>query len=143
MVTRLKYAPEHLRALVLQPSQAFFSDLCRDDGYAQLLADASDAYTLLHDGRVIACAGVMELWQGRGMAWALLADNIGQAMIAVHRIVYRFLWKECTIRRVEAYVDQGFAAGHRWVHDLGFQREGMMRAFAQHGGDMVMWARIR
>ena len=134
---------------VLDPSPESWKAICElidpsnQATDAQLLADASDAYTLLHDGRVIACAGVMELWQGRGMAWALLADNIGQAMIAVHRIVYRFLWKECTIRRVEAYVDQGFAAGHRWVHDLGFQREGMMRAFAQHGGDMVMWARVR
>ena len=143
MVMRLAYTPAHLRALVLQPSQVWFSDMCRDDGYAQMLADAGEAYTLLHDGRIIACMGVVELWAGRGMAWALLAGDIGRAMISVHRIVRRFLWEECALRRVEAYVDAGFSAGHRWVEQLGFEREGMMRAFAQHGGDMVMWARVR
>lgn len=143
MVTRLVYAPAHLRALALQPAQAWFSDMLRDDSYAESLAESKWAYTLMLDGRIIGCLGVLEIWPGRGMAWALLADEIGAAMIAVHRIVHRFLWSECPLTRVEAYVDARFEAGHRWVHRLGFEREGLMRQFGQHGGDMVMWSRIR
>ena len=36
-----------------------------------------------------------------------------------------------------------FEPGHRWATMLGFEREGLMRAFGQDGSDMVMYSRIQ
>jgi RimJ/RimL family protein N-acetyltransferase len=46
-------------------------------------------------------------------------------------------------KRVEAYVDANFEAGHRWITMLGFEREGYMRAFSPLGDDAVLYARIK
>lgn len=142
MITRIEFAPAHLGALQLQDAQSYFGPLLSDVHYGEELRAAGPAYSIMCDGRVIACAGVAEIWTGRGMAWSLLADGIGDAFVGLHRMVKRFLWRECGIRRIEAYVDRDFAAGHRWVRLLGFECEGTMRAFGQHGGDMAMYSRV-
>jgi hypothetical protein len=35
-----------------------------------------------------------------------------------------------------------FEPGHRWARMLGFEQEGLMRAFGHDGSDMVMYSRV-
>lgn len=137
----IPYLPEHLRTLQLQPAQSGYSQQPFDDAYSEYLAHGQ-SFSAVADGRVIACAGVMELWQNRGMAWALLSSDAGRHFVKVHRAVSRFL-DLSELPRIEAYVDEDFAQGHRWITALGFTKEGLMRKFTPEGRDAVLYSRVR
>lgn len=134
------FKPEDLHELSLQPSQAFLVPFLERAGYGQELVDAGPCYTGRHNGRIVCCAGLVNLWEGRASAWALLSGDAGKCMPALHRAVDRFL-SGCGVKRIEAYVYPDFVAGHRWATMLGFEHEGRLRAF-QQGQDMDMYARI-
>jgi len=141
MLEVAKFKPADLDELRLQPAQEYLAAFVERPGYGQELVDAGPCYTGRYHGKIVICAGVVNLWQGRGSAWALLAGDAGKCMRQIHREVERFL-DGCGIRRVEAYVHPDFEPGHRWARMLGFEREGLMRAF-QRGADMYMYSRIR
>ena len=134
------FRPEHLAVLRLQPAQASFGAYLDDLAYAETLA-AGQSFTGLHDGRVVGCAGVVELWDNRAMAWALLGAGAGAHFVQIHRAVSGF-FKQAKWRRIEATVDVDFEAAHRWMAMLGFEREGRMRAYASDGRDQDLYARV-
>lgn len=122
MIEVVQFEPEHLKRLTLQPAQAYLSPHVMKPDYGSTFADAGPAYTVFAGDRIIACAGVIELWAGRGMAWSLLAGDIPHCFLSLHRAVRKFL-QECPIRRIEAYVDEDFGAAHQWANILGFRLE--------------------
>lgn len=144
MVTIIPFQANHLAALNLQPAQAYMLPYIERADYTVALESSGPAYSALADGRIIACAGVAEIWPGRGAAWALLANSGPCHFGTVHRAVCRFL-DGCGIRRVEAYVDPEFDAARRWMRLLGFRLEtpDPMRAFGDDGRDMLLYARTR
>lgn len=91
--------------------------------------------------RVLAIGGISEVWDGRGVIWGLLGEDIDRDMIPIHRAVTRTLALS-TLPRIEAHVACSHETGHRWMKLLGFQREGTMRAFWQ-GHDYDLYARVR
>ena len=135
------FKPEDLHELSLQPAQEFLANFLTKAGYGQELVEAGPCYTARYNGRIVCCAGIVNLWEGRASAWALLSGDAGKCMHRLHREVERFL-DGCGVKRVEAYVYHDFTAGHRWATMLGFEHEGLMRSF-QQGADMDMYARIR
>ena len=128
---------EHLQGLALQPMQAGSPLVAPEQ--AGLLGHA---FTALDDGKPIACAGLYEIWPGRALAWTYLGVDSGPKFVALHREVRRHL-DAAPWRRVEAYVEAGFANGHRWVLALGFEFEGLLRGFMADGRDMALYARVR
>ena len=141
-MTLRPYAAADLEALLLQPAQAHLQGQLAGHGYAQAL-EACEAYTCLVQGRVIACLGLYRLHPGRALAWALIARDAGRHFSALHRAARRYL-RECRITRIEAHVDSDFAAGHRWLRLLGFERETPqgMRGFTPDGRTCDLYARV-
>jgi hypothetical protein len=135
------FQPKHLERLVLQPSQTVFSKFF-DAEYGPSLKSAGPCFTALDGDRVLACSGIVSQWHNRAIAWALISEDAGKNFIRIHKAVKRFLEGE-QINRIEAYVDAGFDAGHRWIQMLGFEREGYMREFMPDGNDAVLYARLR
>lgn len=135
------WEPDDLKRLVIQPSQAYMRSF-----YDQLdlapLAENGWAWTGETDEGVMAIAGLAPQWENRAIAWAMLSCSIGWDMVHVHRKVKEFLVK-APFRRIEATVDVGFKPGHRWMKMLGFEPEGVMRAYRPDGGDQVLYARVR
>lgn len=131
----------HIFELRLQEAQAMFYEKF-SAGYARALEEAGNGYTAVVDGRAIACAGLVEQWEGRALAWALIAEDAGPHFVRVTRAVRRALdmahW-----RRVEAQVDVTFTAGIRWAEMLGFRAESVMQKFTPEGHDAFMYVRIR
>jgi hypothetical protein len=143
MLKVVQFEPKHLKELSLQPAQAYMSPQIMKPDYGTSFVEAGPAYTGIADGRVVVCAGVFEMWAGRGMAWALIADNIPHHFLSIHRAVRKFL-VNCPIRRIEAYVDVGFEEAHQWADILGFTLETPqpMRGFMGNR-DMYMYALIK
>lgn len=139
----IPYRPEHLRMLALQPAQSAARSMMDVVGYAEML-ETTNAFTAIVGDRVAGCAGIMEMWAGRGMAWTLLADDIGGVeMRRIHYAVKRYL-DASMLRRIEATCDVNFEQGHRWLRLLGFTLETpVMRGYRPDGGDEAMYVRIR
>jgi len=136
------FHPQHLEALILQPSQSLLAGYFKE-GYGEALVKSGPSFTGVDDdGNVVGCSGVVEQWENRAIAWALLSDWSGKHFVKIHKAVKRFL-DSTDYRRIEAFVDAEFEQGHRWVNMLGFEREGYMRAFNPDGRDAVLYARIR
>lgn len=136
------FKAEHLHTLNLQSAQALFGPLLTDAEYGKSLEAAGNAFTGIVDGETIICSGVVEQWQNRAIAWALISENSGKHFVAIHKAVSRFL-KVCDYKRVEAYVDDRFEQGYRWMDMLGFKHEGLMTAFSPNGSNMHLYSKVK
>lgn len=135
------FKSEHLHDLHLQDAQSMFYDKF-SPGYGRALEDHGNGWTALIDERPIACAGLIEQWEGRALAWALLANDIQPYFVRITRAVRRAL-EMANYRRIEAHVDAEFGAGCRWADMLGFAVESKMRAFTPNGRDAFQYVRIK
>ena len=85
-------------------------------------------------------AGIIALGEGRGEAWALLAQDAGRLMPAIVRALARGL-AISPFRRVQIVTACDFPPARRLARLLGFSFEGRLRAYLSDGGDAELWAR--
>lgn len=137
----IPFQPQHLRALVLQEAQAWMQPMLQAD-YGQSLVKAGPCFTLENEGEIIVCSGLVNMWEGRAQAWALVSERAGAHFVRIFRAMRDFLEMQDT-RRIEATVDAGFDAGHRLMKMLGFEYEGLMRAYLPDGRDCALYGRVR
>lgn len=136
VVQRLK--AQDLQTLVDRKGRSYIGRIT--DEQARALEMTSFAYSVFVDGKLELCGGVTEYWANRGEAWAVLDPNCKAHFLALHHRVKRFL-EICPIGRIEAGVELGFEAGHRWVKALGFRLEApKMEAFFPDGKDAALYA---
>lgn len=135
------YSPAHLEALLLQPAQEFARPLLANPDYRQALAVPGMAFTALDGDRVLACAGLMPLWEGRAEAWALMSHDLRSHFLGIHYATKRFL-NACGMRRVEAAVDAQFGCAKEWIEALGFKFEGPLASYTPDGRDCLRFARV-
>jgi hypothetical protein len=141
VITIRTYQPEDFGALWprIQQAQATFAPAL-SPGYADLLAEhGGSSWTAEWNDHVVALGGLQEIWEGRAMAWAFLACDA--PMLRLTRAVSTLL-RASPFRRVECWVDPTFAAGHRWAELLGFELEGLARAYLPDGGDAAIYSLI-
>lgn len=143
MVVIVPFQPEHLAALRLQGAQAANQAIMTAEHGHQIAGQTGLAYTAMIDGEPIACAGVIEIWQGRAYAWAYLSETALQHFRAVHRAVLSFLagaaerWP-----RIEMAVHVNHLAAKRWAFHLGFELAHMARKWTPTGHDVELWERV-
>ena len=91
----------------------------------------------------MACAGLVEVWEGRAYAWAILSDNAGPYMLPLTREI-RSKLAAAPFRRIEMAVDADFDAGARWAEMLGFRCEtpAPMAAYLPNGRAAYLYARV-
>ncbi len=133
--------PEHLQTLELQKAQAYLGGDLASPGYFEMLS-RGQAFTGVVGDTVIGCAGCIDQWDNRTIAWALVSASAGRHMVSVHRAVAGFL-AQAKSRRIETFVDAEFPEGRRWMSMLGFKQEGRMEAFSPCGRDFDLYARVR
>lgn len=100
------------------------------------------SWTALDGDEPICCAGVVEVWEGRAYAWALLSEYAGPHLLTLTRVI-RSRLASLRYRRVEMAVDAGFDAGCRWAKMLGFRLEtpAPMRGYLPNGRSAWLYAR--
>jgi len=141
MIEIVKFIPMHLDLIHEQEATACMRPHMAAE-HTQALASLPHSYTVLSDGRPIACGGLVEYWNGRAEAWAVLDAVCKKDFIAVHNAARRFL-DSVGIRRIEAVVHVGFDAGHRWLRTLGFVMEApLLESYDPDGRDYSLYARV-
>lgn len=110
------------------------------------LTSPAIAGALLDQGRVMAAAGLIPLWPGRGLAWLMLspmaepahrAAAMREARACLFQAQRDALW-----RRVEMYVRADAPRRARFAEFLGMRFEGLMHAFGPFGVDHALYARV-
>ena len=136
------FEPHHLTQLLLQPAQAMMQPTMADPAYGESLCAAGPAYSLVVNGEVLACMGLVKQWDERAIAWGLIGASAGPFMLRIHRAVLATM-RLHRFRRIETAVLCGFPAAQRWVQRLGFVREGRMLAYTPDGSDCDLYAIVR
>lgn len=143
MVNVVPFEPSHLDDFKFQKMQAYLSSQITPE-LAVNIAREGEAFTAESEDKILACAGIFPMWQGRYIAWAYISRYAIRHMVGVHRAVLSFL-DNCSASRVEATVDEGFEAGHKWMKMLGFSLETPfpMRNYRPGGGNSFLYARVK
>jgi hypothetical protein len=135
------FLKEHIEKMAIQERQKGLEYLETDEHFKWL--EGNHSYSVIDGEEVLLCAGVVEMSEGRGVAWAYLSSDIGTRMTYVTRAVKRFL-KLSPLRRIEMHVDCGFDAAHRWARMLGFEMEcERMRSFTPDNRDCALYAMVK
>ena len=138
------FKADHLRRLLDEPSHEYMRPALGSVDHMAAIEREEASFSLLQDsGRVVCCGGVMQMWQGRALAWSVMASYSGPCMVQVHKITKRLLAMRPE-RRIEATCEADFAAGHRWLRLLGFACEApRMESFGPDGKAHALYALIR
>lgn len=140
IVERLR--PEHIVSVQLQPAQSRVAGVITLD-YAEHLCTLRGVGWAVTDGNItMACGGIVEAWPNRAQSWALFSAEVLPRFRAVHRLVTNVL-NDAPWRRIEMDVDAEHAAGIAWATRLGFQNEGLRRAYTADGRDVFLFARVK
>lgn len=139
-MTVIPFEPKHLWQIRLQPSQVIALSYITPE-YALALSTGGPAVSAEHNGEIIACCGVAYTAFKGGMLWGFVSKDAGRHMVRLHKCLRRFLGL-IKARRLDATVEAGFAPGCRWLALLGFECEGLMRAFGPDGSDHLRFARV-
>lgn len=136
------YLPVHLKGLRLQDGQ-WADQILLTPAYADYLFKAGPAWTGIHGGEVMGCAGVQD--QGnKGELWALISKGCcGPLMVAVTREVKRNLAR-MQFQRLQFYT-RDVPEQKRWAGILGFTLETPqgMDGYCHDGARAFMYSRVK
>lgn len=143
MIEVVKFKKEHLTA-IRERNTPFFLKEHITPAQIVRLEQREHSYTVLSGDKVLACAGIVEHWAGRGETWALIDGYSRDSFMTLHNVVKRFLdIHRHSYRRLEAVVDCDFPEGHRWVNSLGFKKEcSRMKNYSVTGADCSLYVMI-
>ncbi|MGF7151324.1 hypothetical protein FHS96_004987 [Sphingomonas zeicaulis] len=143
MIGITPFVAADLDALVLQDAQRREIVALGAVGAGPRLEAAGPAFTARDaGGRVIACAGLIEVHAGHATAWARLAADKGHDFVAFTRATRRVL-DASSYRRIDTPVMADFLAGCRWAQLLGMGLEARLRAYGAGGEDVLVYARVK
>lgn len=129
---------DHMSLFIEQEGLPAHDAVLTPDMYDHL---ESNGYTMFDGDKILACAGVLEYHEQRGLLWSYIASDIGTRMLALTRAVERYL-SLLSYNRLEMDVACDFEQGHRWAEMLGFKLECERRvAYDPEGNDYALYAR--
>lgn len=141
MMELVRFKPEHAHQIQEQEATAYLRPMI-SEAHLAVLAAQEHSYTIMRGGLPIACGGIIQHWPGRYEAWAMLEASRPKDFLTIHNATRRFLQTQIHTR-IEAVVECGFQAGHRWLRLLGFDLESpYMRRYGPDGRDYSMYVRV-
>jgi hypothetical protein len=109
----------------------------------QVYEDLKTSYTYIEGGKVFACGGVIQLWEGMGEAWFALADEMDLPVFTICKAIKEYLdgLIGAPYKRLQATVKCSDEKAIRFIEWLGFEREGLLRSYGVDGDDYYIYAR--
>ena len=105
------------------------------------------AFTLMADGVIVGCGGVMMPEQGKGEAWIIATPLINKYRKTVFKLLRNMLemiTKKYGLKRVEALCPGKYASGRRLLEHLGFINETPdgMKQYGPGGETFYLYGRV-
>ncbi len=113
----------------------------------QALSAYLDAYSwaLEFDGCALACIGIVPKWPGVACCWGLFSGAALGHPAALSRFARGGIEAaeiQLSLRRLETTAPHAHTTAHRWLRHLGFEKEGVARAYGLDGSDHILYARV-
>ncbi len=141
MITLEDFQAAHWDEMLEQQAMAWTRKFITPEQLQEL--ERHYAYTFRNDGKIIMCGGFIKYWEGRGEAWAHVAQDAGRHFITLTKMVRR-LMQVIPLRRIESLIDVKFPQAHRWMLALGFEMEApLLKSYFPDGRDAALYARVR
>jgi hypothetical protein len=148
MTTRIEpFDMAHINLMELK--QEYVDEVFRtEDGLLQLeyAAERGDAFTLMHEGRILCVGGVSMVWPGVGQMWLIPSQYVNDYSLVFVRTVRNFLesmMKSHELHRMQAVISSELPNGEKWIRGLGFQKEGKMQQYSASGVDYYLYGKLR
>jgi len=108
-----------------------------------LLEDNTEAFTIFDGDKVISILGIRVIWGGLGEVFTIMCDDIrdhGKALYEGCILSLPTMFKALKLRRLQATVIVGFDKGIKFIENLGFKRDGVMRKWTPDGKDVYLYS---
>ena len=112
----------------------------------EIAAEAGDAFTLMHDGRILCVGGVSNVWTGVGQVWLIPSQYVNDYSLIFVKYVKNFLgsmMKSHGLHRMQAVISAELPNGQKWITKLGFTKEGLMAHYSPNGIDYYLYAKLK
>ncbi len=137
----VEFKPDHVRSIM--EKNGVSSELI-DECLKAYLSAGSTAYTLLENGQVVCCGGIVNLHWNRGEVWiipgSLFLRHIKKCFKDIERYMGRIV-NEKGYKRLHALIDPLSDINCHFIHHLGFVLEGELKKFGPKNNDLLMFAR--
>ena len=103
-----------------------------------------DGYSLVNDGKIVACAGVSIMWQSVAEGWLIMSSDAYKYPVSIARYtegLFDSIMKKNNLSRIQASVNCSDEKSVKFANWLGFEYEGIMRKFGPDGSDYFRYAR--
>jgi hypothetical protein len=122
MIESVPYKHEHIVPLLYQPINDGVRKFFLSAAGKQV--EATDSISIIVDGIVMCCGGILEMWTGRGHIWCVFNQESKRNFIPVYRAIKAFLkQREKKYPRIEMSIPIGFDFAKRRAEMLGFKCE--------------------
>lgn len=107
------------------------------------LASLPANYTVMQDGRILACMGALPMWDGVFEIWQMSSIYLAEYKIPFAKFMHQFI--EQTAKQLNAHRFQTTSRDAEpdtdWLTFCGFEKEGVLKAYTRHKEDFIMWGR--
>lgn len=138
----VKYDPWHFEYLAMPMNFGKNMGMEIVKMYAKAYYLRGYSYSIEDKGKIIGCAGVVDMWPGVAEAWTLLSDEAKTKPFFLHRLTLRIMKniiQTKKYRRVQAIVCWSDPVSVKWIERLGFIKESIMKQFGADGSDHAMY----
>lgn len=140
MLSVVPYRPVHLIEIMPKRGEPGATAYISPKEATELMAH--DSFTVISDGRAVACCGLVRQWAGRYVAWAYIDRHAGKHLRFIIRRTEE-MFNAMPKCRIEATVAAGFDAGHRLAKLLKFEPYSeILERYMPDGGDAVFYRRL-
>lgn len=142
----LEFKTEHLECMDIREIErnSIFSDP-NISGRLSVLASEGFAYTLLEDGRIIACGGICPIMPGVATAWIIPSEWVPQyskTFVKVVKAQIDKMMEDMNLHRVETTcVDDELHS--KWMEHIGFECEGVKKWYDSNKNNYKIFAKLR
>ena len=139
MVEYIPYSPDHAKEVITYGAVGICETTKEQVDLMANVKLNGVAFTTVFDGRIVACAGIEQMWEGVGQAWALCVNDIGKIHMSPRANRDKFFEIARPFRRVQAPLRADLPAGIKFAEYMGFIQESVMKRYNPDGTDALMY----
>jgi len=140
-----RFRASDLAGLSLQPAQRDAQVIQKPGSQiGEVLEATGMSWSAIAGDTLVACAGIVPVWQGRAAAWALFGEIPRGCWTAITRKVKHEIADAHSAGwwRIEATARSDFAPACRWLEMLGFEIEGLAKAYDLSRRDHILFGHV-
>jgi len=102
-------------------------------------------FTIYHEDEVVACIGITNIVTGVAEIWAITGVLVDKYPKDFHKTCQRIIdyaFEIDNLHRLQCTAEASFDKTIKWLENLGFEREGVLRNYTPDKKDMCIYAML-